>query len=95
VGCLLTRTACTPHRFLPTTMDSLDAAIEAMNLAKEVSKMTLVSAVYGTVGALLTMVRVRLLFCDSEFRLHVHPGFRSQQELCRARTSVCRRMWGT
>ena len=43
----------------------LDAAIEAMNLAKEISSMTPAKAVFGSVGILLTMIRVRpLLFCD-------------------------------
>ena len=39
----------------------LDAAIEAMNLAKEVSSVTPAKAVFGSVSALLTMIRVRLL----------------------------------
>jgi hypothetical protein len=38
---------------------SLNAAIEAMNLAKEVSTMTPVKAVFGSVSILLTMIRVR------------------------------------
>ena len=43
------------------TLSLLDAAIEAMNLAKEVSSVTPAKAVFGSVGALLTMIRVRLL----------------------------------
>jgi len=44
---------------------SLNVAIEAMNLAKEVSSITPAKAVFGTVSVLLTMIRVRLiLLCD-------------------------------
>ena len=38
----------------------LNVAIEAVNLAKEVSSITPAKAVFGTVSALLTMVKVRL-----------------------------------
>ena len=40
---------------------ALDAAIEALNLAREVSSITPVSAVFGIVGVVLTMIRVSLL----------------------------------
>ena len=36
----------------------LNAAIEAMNLAKELSSMTPAKAVFGSVSILLTMIRV-------------------------------------
>ena len=36
----------------------LDAAIEAMNLAKEVSSATPAKAVFGSVSAILVMIRV-------------------------------------
>ena len=36
----------------------LNAAVEAMNLAKEVSSMTPAKAVFGSVSILLTMIRV-------------------------------------
>ena len=39
----------------------LDAAIEAMNLAKEVSSPTPAKAIFGSVSVLLRMIRVRLL----------------------------------
>ena len=39
-------------------VSSLNMAIEAMNLAKEVSSITPAKAVFGTVSALLTMIRV-------------------------------------
>ena len=38
----------------------LNAAIEAMNLIKELSSMTPAKAVFGSVSILLTMIRVRL-----------------------------------
>ena len=43
------------------TLSLLNLAIEAMNLAKEVSSATPAKAVFGVVGALLTMIRVRFL----------------------------------
>lgn len=42
--------------------DSLAAAIDAMNLAKEASSLTPVKVVFGTVGILLTMIRVGRLY---------------------------------
>ena len=41
------------------TLSSLNLAIEAMNLAKEVSSFTPAKAVFGSVSVLLTMTRVR------------------------------------
>ena len=41
------------------TISSLSLAIEAMNLAKEVSSITPAKAVFGSVGVLLTMIKVR------------------------------------
>ena len=52
-------------------LSSLSAAIEAMNLAKEVSSMTPAKAVFASVGVLLAMIRVHfLLFSDDFFRVH-------------------------
>jgi hypothetical protein len=54
-------------------LSSLDAAIEAMNLAKEVSSMTPAKAVFGSVSILLTMIRVFfLLFSDELLQVHMH-----------------------
>jgi hypothetical protein len=39
----------------------LNAAIEAMNLAKEISSPTPAKAVFGSVSIILTMIRVGLL----------------------------------
>ena len=42
----------------------LNAAIEAMNLAKELSSMTPAKVVFGSVSILLTMIRVCLLLFE-------------------------------
>ena len=39
----------------------LNAAIEAMNLAKAISSVAPVKVVFGSVGVLLAMIRVRFL----------------------------------
>ena len=49
-------------------LSSLDTAVGAMNLAKEVSSMTPAKAVFGTVSILLTMIRVRFLLFINLFR---------------------------
>ena len=50
----------------------LNAAIEAMNLAKEVSSMTPAKAVFGSVSVLLTMIKVRfLLFFGDASQTHM------------------------
>lgn len=51
-----------------SVLPALNAAIEAMNLAKEVTSMTPAKAVFGSVGVLLTMIRVR-------FHLPPHTSF--------------------
>lgn len=40
-------------------VSSLNAAIEVINLAKEVSSIAPAKAVFGSVSALLTMIKVR------------------------------------
>ena len=42
-------------------LSSLSVAIVAINLAKEVSSITPAKAIFGSVSALLTMIRVRFL----------------------------------
>ena len=54
------------------SLSSLNAAIEAMNLAKEVSSMTPAKAVFGSVSVLLTMIRVgSLLISYDPFWAHI------------------------
>jgi len=43
-------------------LSALNMAIEAMDLAREVSSITPAKAVFGTVCVLLKMIRVRCLF---------------------------------
>ena len=52
----------------------LNGAIEAMNLAKELSSVTPAEAVFGFVSVLLTMIRVCFPFCGDGLRAHVQPG---------------------
>jgi len=40
-------------------VSALDAAIEALNVAKEVSGITPAKAVFGSVSVILTMIKVR------------------------------------
>jgi hypothetical protein len=40
------------------TLSTLNAAIEAMNLAKEISSMTPAKAIFGSVSVILAMIRV-------------------------------------
>ena len=79
------------------TLSLLDAAIEAVNLAKEISSLTPAKAVFGTVSTLLTTIRVGLLlFCNDERRVHVYLGFDEQQNgLRRAWVGLCRHMWSS
>ena len=67
-------------RNVRTTLSLLNAAIEAMNLAKEISSVTPAKAVFGSVSALLTMIRVRfLLVRHGELWVYVYPGLYGQQ----------------
>ena len=43
------------------TLSSLNAAIEAMNLAKEIASVTPAKAVFGSVSVVLTMIKVSSL----------------------------------
>ena len=53
------------------SLSLLNAAIEAMNLAKEISSITPAKVVFGTVSVILTTVRVRSpLFCNDLFHVH-------------------------
>jgi len=57
------------------TLSSINVAIEAMNLAKEVSSITPAKAVFGTVSILLAMIRVRSLLSYNEIlQAHACPG---------------------
>jgi len=53
-----------------SVLSSLDVTIEALNLAEKVSDITPARAAFGSVGALLTMIRVRILFYDEVLQVH-------------------------
>jgi len=51
----------------------LNAAIEAMNLAKEISSITPANAVFGSVSVILTMTRVGFLpVCVDRVQAEMH-----------------------
>jgi len=57
------------------TLSLLNVAIEALNLAKEISSITPAKAVFGSVGALLVMIRVSFfLFRSDEPTAYMCPG---------------------
>jgi predicted metal-dependent hydrolase len=49
------------QRHRDVTFSTLNAAIEAMNLAKEAVSITSAKAVFGSVSIILTMIRVSFL----------------------------------
>jgi len=57
------------------TISSLNVAIEALNVMKEATSITPAPAVFGTVGVLLTMIRVR-----SSSSPTTHPKLTSSQD---------------
>ena len=50
-------------------LSSLNVAIDIVNIAKEASSVTPATAAFGSVTILLTMIRVRLIFCNGIHRL--------------------------
>ena len=74
------------------TLSTLNAAIEAMNLAKEVSGATPAKAIFGSVGVILAMIRVgSLLVHFGEPQANEYTGFDDEQNrLRRARTGLRR-----
>ena len=56
-------------------LSSLNMAIDVINLAKDIVDIAPAKAAFGSVSALLTMIRVRFfLFCNDELRVHMYPG---------------------
>ena len=56
-------------------LSSLNATIEALNLAKEISGIAPAKAAFDSVSALLTMIRVCcFLSCDDGLRVHMCLG---------------------
>ena len=50
-----------PQRRRDVALSSLNAAIEVMNLAREVSSITPAKAVFGSVSVILTIIKVSFL----------------------------------
>ena len=54
------------------TLSVLNVTIDALNLAKEISSATPAKAIFGSVGALLSMIRVSLLLVSGNMpQVHV------------------------
>ena len=72
-------------------LSSLNVAIDALNLAKEISSATPAKAVFGSVSALLTIIRVRsLFFCDDGSLTRIYSGFYGQRTGLRRSRAVLR-----
>jgi len=74
--------ATTPEqpKGLDGAISSLNVAIEALNLAKELASVTPAKAVFGSVSVLLTVIKVRYpLSYDWTFHVQISPGFDDQQ----------------
>ena len=80
-----------PPKNQDNVVSSLNMAIDVLNLAKEVSSITPAKAVFGSVSALLVMIKVRSLhFCVAELQFHVWLGFDDQRSgLHRSWADLC------
>ena len=74
------------------TLSTLNVAIDVMNFAKGVSVIAPAQAVFGSVSAILTMIRVHSsLFCCDRLLIQVYPGFIGQRRgLCQSRSQLRR-----
>jgi len=65
-------------------LSSLNAAVAALNLAKELSSVTPAKAVFGTVSVILTMIRVSfLLDCVERLQDEMDLGYDDQRRRLR------------
>jgi hypothetical protein len=73
-------------------LSSLNVAIDAMNLAKDIIDIAPAKAAFGSVSALLAMIRVRPFpFFDDRLQVHTRPGLDGERAgLCRARVELRR-----
>jgi len=56
-------------------LSSLNTDIEALNHARNIAGIAPAAAVFDSVIALLTIIRVRFFpFCDDKLPAHMHPG---------------------
>ena len=61
-------------------LSMLNAAIDILNLAKEISSITPAKAVFGSVSVLLAMIRVRFfLLRGNEPPIHIHIGLHGKR----------------
>lgn len=60
-------------------LSTLNVAIEALNLAQESCSITPAKAAFGSVSALLTMIRVCSLLLDCGVPIHITPGVYGQR----------------
>ena len=79
-----------PPKRRDNVISSLNMAIEVLNIAKDVMSHTPAKAVFGSVSALLVMIRVySFLLCVVEFPVHTCLGFDGQRSrLCRSRADL-------
>jgi hypothetical protein len=75
-------------------LSSLNMAVDAINLAKDIVDIAPAKAAFGSVSALLTMIRVRFfLFCNDELQVHMYPGLDGERtRLRRARVELRRHL---
>jgi hypothetical protein len=73
-------------------LSSLNMAIDALNLAKDIIDIAPAKAAFGSASVLLTMIRVRFVpFCNDGLEVHTHPGLDGEPTgLCRSRVELCR-----
>lgn len=70
----------------------LNVSIEALNLAKEVASITPAKAVFGSVCALLAMIRVCFHpLCEIKPLVHIYPGHHDQRTGCCRAWAILRR----
>jgi len=69
-----------PSKRRDNVISSLNMAIDILNIAKEVSSITPAKAVFGSVSALLVMIKVRFLLSSVflSFPIYTCPGFDDQ-----------------
>lgn len=64
-----------PQKRRNNVIATLNMAIDALNIAKDVSSITPAKAVFASVSALLVMIKVYLfLFCVAGFPIHMRLG---------------------
>ena len=64
-----------PARRRNGTLSSLNAAIVAINLARDIICITPAKVAFGSVSALLTMIRVGFfILCNDELWVHMYLG---------------------